>query len=150
MIQNILDKNGNVIGTLEVPDGTDQNTVTSLLALYTYTPPVSTPSQSIQLAIQAAISFGNNLVVQYAAANVLSGITQSGQTIAVATYLQPLAYLLNAGSLYAAISTINTMIADTSSNKANLAPFVTNNILYTYLNIIQSYLGIPLTVNPGT
>jgi hypothetical protein len=150
MVQNILDANNNVIGTLELPDGTDQSVIDELLSLYTYVPPTPTASQIVTNSIAAASQFGQQLIVQYAAGNVLSGITQAGKTIPVATYMQTVAYYLNSGSLYAAITEINTMIADTSSTKTSLSPFVTNNILYTYLNKIQTYLGLPLTPNPGS
>ncbi len=150
MIQNILDANGNIIGTLEVPDNTDSDTVNEMLALYTYVPPTPTPVQLVSNSIAEAMEFGQSLVIQFAAQNVLAGITQSGKTIAVATYLQPLGYLLNSGSLYAAISVINSIIADTSSTKANLSPFVTNDILYSYMNQIQTWLNIALTPNPGS
>ena len=149
MIENILDANGNVIGTLEVPNGTDSSVITEMLALYTYVPPAPNPTTLVSNAMTQGMQFGQSLVVQYAAQNVLAGITQAGQTIAVATYLQPLGYLLNSGSLYGAITEINNLIADTSTTKTNLAPFVTNNILYSYLNQIQAWLGLPLTANPG-
>jgi hypothetical protein len=150
MVINILDSNGNTIGTLELPDGTTQDVVNAQLALYSYTPVPSTPNQIVSSAIQEAIDFGAQLLTQYATENVLSGITQANQTASVANYLQTVAYYLNSGSLYAAMDEINTLIADTSSTKAALAPFVTNNILYYYLNEIQTYLEIPLTVNSGS
>jgi hypothetical protein len=150
MIENILDANGNIIGTLEVPDGTDPTVVSEMLALYAYVPTAMSSVQIVSNSISQAMQFGQGLIIQFAAQNVLSGITQSGQTIAVATYLQPLGYLLNSGSLYGAITVINSLIADTSTTKTNLAPFVTNNILYNYLNQIQTWLGLPLTINPGT
>lgn len=103
-----------------------------------------------QALVAAATSFGQKLVVQYAAQNVAAGITQVGKTLALITYMSTLSVCLNTGSLYEAINQINIMIADTSDTKANLSPFVTNDILYTYLNLIQTYLSVPLTPNPGS
>jgi hypothetical protein len=40
MIENILDGQGNIIGTLSFPDGTDQGTINAALALYTVASPV--------------------------------------------------------------------------------------------------------------
>ena len=78
------------------------------------------------------------------------GITQAGQTLPVMNYMAQLTLCLSTGSLYEALTQIGTMIADTSSTKTSLSPFVTNDILYTYLNLIQTYLGLTLTLNPGS
>lgn len=146
---NILDYQGNVLGTIEFPDDTSQTVIDEALAIYATTPAVISESQTIQQAIQAAIIFGQQIMVQYSAQNVAAGITQAGQTEAVASYLSQMITYLNTGSLYAAITQINVYIADTSSTKQGLSPFVTNDILYTYLNLIQAYLQIALTPNPG-
>jgi hypothetical protein len=109
------------------------------------------PTQAYyQSLIAAAIAFGNQLIVQYAAQNVSMGITQAGQTLPVMNYMAQLTLCLSTGSLYEALTQIGTMIADTSSTKTSLSPFVTNDILYTYLNLIQTYLGLTLTLNPGS
>ena len=99
--------------------------------------------------VQAAMTFGQSLMVQFSAQNIISGITQAGQTGAVMSYTANLIPCLTTGSLYEAITVINGMIADTSTTKTALAPFVTNDLLYSYMNQIQGYLGIPLTTNPG-
>jgi hypothetical protein len=107
-------------------------------------------NQQVTNAIGAAMEFGTQMLVQFATQNVMTGITQSGKTEAVMDYCHELAHCLITGSLYAAINAINVMIADTSSTKTNLSPFITNNVLYTFLNKIQTYLGLPLTANPGS
>lgn len=108
-----------------------------------------TALQSVSALITGAGNFGMSLTVMYASSNVLQGITQAGKTQEVADYLKNVAYYLHNGSLYAAIAEMNNMINDTSDNKAALSPYVTNTILYQYLNKIQTYLGLPLTVDPG-
>jgi hypothetical protein len=112
-------------------------------------PQAQTPTQIYTTLVQNAIIFGQSLTVQFATQNIMAGITQAGQTQNVLNYTRDLYMYLNTGSLYVAISEIETMIADTSSTKTSLAPFITNDILYTYLNQIQGYLGLPLTPNPG-
>lgn len=109
-----------------------------------------TTQQIVQASIQNAQTFGNNLLLEFAADNVLAGITQAGKTIPVSDYLENAYNYLSAGSLYAGIQEINTLIADTSDDKTNCAPFITNDVLYNYMNKIQTYLGIPLTSNPGS
>lgn len=98
--------------------------------------------------VQAAINFGNTIIVQFATQNVMSGITQAGKTLPLLGYCSNLYLYLSSGSLYVAISELQRMIDDTSDDKAELAPFITNSILYSYMNKIQSYLGISLTPNP--
>ena len=100
------------------------------------------------LLSQATI-FGNQLVNLFAATNASNGIAAAGKTGAVLSYTSNLYLAMSTGSLYLAISIIDGMIADTSATKTNLAPFITNDILYSYLNQIQTWLEIPLTPNPG-
>lgn len=109
-----------------------------------------TLAERINESISEAAAFGVKLSTEYATSNVLQGITIAGHTQMVADYLKDLAYYLHNGSLYAAIAEMNTMIADTSDAKAALTPYVTNNLLYLYLNKIQTYLQIALTPNPGS
>lgn len=116
--------------------------------------PPNTPAAA-QTAVQIyttlvnnAVAFGQSLTIQFATQNVMAGITQAGQTQAVLTYASDLYTYLSTGSLYVAISEIESMIADTSSEKTSLAPFITNAILYSYLCQIQGYLGITLTPDP--
>jgi hypothetical protein len=89
-------------------------------------------------------------MIQFAVANTMAGITQAGQTQAVMNYTADLAQCLSSGSLYAAMTDIEVMIADTSSTKTSLSPFITNAILYSYLNQLQAYLGVTVTPNPGS
>ena len=99
--------------------------------------------------VQNAITFGQALILQFATRNVMAGITQAGQTQNVLNYSSDLYTYLTTGSLYVALAEIETMIADTSSTKTSLAPFITNDILYGYLNQLQIYLGLTVTPNPG-
>jgi len=99
--------------------------------------------------VQNAITFGQALIVRFATQNVMAGITQAGKTQAVLAYSSDLYTYLSTGSLYVALAEIETMIADTSDAKAALAPFISNAVLYTYLNQIQLYLGLTVTPNPG-
>lgn len=128
----------------------DNTVVTSYWSSATAQTFQPTQSEQVQLAISNAMQFGTQLLVQYATQNVLAGITQAGKTQSVMDYCHELAHCLITGSLYAAISQITVMIADTGTAKTNLSPFITNNTLYTFMNKIQTYLGLPLTPNPGS
>lgn len=108
-----------------------------------------TPLQVAIASVEAAVEFGQNLINQFAAQNALAGITPSGKTGPVLSYTMNLSQCLYTGSLYAAISVLEGMLVDTSSAKNACSPFITNDIIYTYLNSIQTYLEIPLTPNPN-
>jgi hypothetical protein len=117
---------------------------------WSYNGTIFIPTQAYyQAVVGAAIAFGNQMIVQAAAQNVSLGITQAGQTLAMMNYCSILITCLSTGSLYQAITQLGIMIADTSSAKTSLSPFITNDILYSCMNQIQGYLGLPLTPNPG-
>lgn len=108
-----------------------------------------TTKELIQNSIAVAQAFGNELILQYGAENVLLGISyHPAQSIALSDYLGSLLNLLSSGSLYGAIDQINMYIADVSSEKSNLSPYVTDVVLYKYMNQIQAWLEIPLTPKP--
>lgn len=142
MTRDILDAQGNVIGSIEIDDSAD---ITSQLNLYTYQVPSLSQTDVVQQLVQSAMTFGAKLMVEYAAQNILLGITQAGKTGDVMSYLQPVLGPITTGSLYTAVQQIDVLLADTSLVKAALAPFVTNDVLTTYKNKIQDYLCIPRT-----
>lgn len=89
--------------------------------------------------INDAIVFGNRMIVQAAVENVLLGITQAGKTKDVSDYLSNLQMYLRSGSLYAAISEIDTLKA--GSIPSGLSPWVTSARLDTYKTQIQAFLS---------
>ena len=111
-------------------------------------PAVSTPSPQ-QLAEQQIINdinFGQNLITQFAAANAVAGISQStGSTLAVLSYTANLSQCLYTGSLLAALTMMTEMLADNSAAKTACAPYITNAVIISYMNQIQTYMGLPLT-----
>jgi hypothetical protein len=117
---------------------------------FSYNGSTFTPSLAYyQDLLEEAAAFGIQLANTFAATNAMTGITQAGLTGAVLAYTDNLYNAMTTGSLYEAITIINAMIADTSSTKTALSPFITNDILYSYLNQIQNWLEIPETPNPG-
>ena len=57
------------------------------------------PEAYIKHKIESSISFGNSLIVEYATANVLIGITQAGKTREVVDYFQEIVRYIQTGSL---------------------------------------------------
>lgn len=101
-----------------------------------------TPQEVVSKLIDNAQIFGTHILSQFATENVLMGITQAGKTIQVTNYLHRLSHYVNTGSLYAAVAEIDTIIADSSPEKAALAPFITNDRMSLYRSKITAYLGI--------
>lgn len=93
--------------------------------------------------INDAIGFGNEMIVQASVENVLLGITQAGKTKDVSDYLSNMQQYLRAGSLYAAIDEINSLMSQ--DIPSSISPFITLARLTSYKNKIQTYLEIPLT-----
>lgn len=111
-------------------------------------PPPSEPIQLTQLQvyqnlITEAMAFGNDLMIQFAAENIILGITQAGKTGPVLVYTSTLINCLLTGSLYSAVDQINIMINDSSDTKSNLSPFITNARLTIYKNLIIAWLQSP-------
>lgn len=104
-----------------------------------------TQSQLIQTSLNNAVTFCQQLMMQFMVENVQLGITQAGKAGALIDYFHDVIHSFLSGSVYEAITQIDGYIADTSTAKANLSPFITNDRMTTYKNKIQTYLGIPLT-----
>jgi hypothetical protein len=136
------------ITTISPQPGIGWNYNGTVFTAPTGSPPL-TEQQIVEAEIAAASIFGENLITQFAAQNAIAGITTAGATLAVLSYTADLSQCLYTGSLTAAITIMQGMLTDTSSAKTACSPFITNDIIYSYLNQVQTYLGIPLTPNPG-
>lgn len=145
MIKNILNNSGVVIGTLELPDDTSDSVWAEKLSLYAAVPQSPTLPQIVAKSLQTAQGFGESLITDFKVNNVLLGITASGKTRAVASFLTEMLAACSTGSLYMAIAICDEILANTSAEKTNLAPFVTNDIITQYKNQIQDYLILPRT-----
>ena len=89
--------------------------------------------------ILSSIEFGKTMLVEFATNNVINNITQSGKTKQVADYLGSLSYLLNSGSLYAAIEEMDRLI--TEGVPVELSPYVTEEIINYYKQKILEFLS---------
>lgn len=140
MTRDILDKHGNVIGALTLPDETTEDVWAEKLGIYSYVAPPKTMAQIVDAKILASIAFGFQVIKEAAAENVMAGITQAGKTREVSDYLAALERYLRSGSLYAAIQEIDDLKADTQ-RPSDVAEFVTNDRLQNTRNKISTYLG---------
>lgn len=94
----------------------------------------------IEAVVSAATSFGQSIMISFAAENVLLGITQEGKTGEVLGKLSGVQLAVNAGSLYEAISRIRAI------NPADYdAKYITAARLLAFINKIETYLGLPIS-----
>jgi hypothetical protein len=96
----------------------------------------------IESVIRNSITFGSKLITQFAAENVLLGITQAGMTSAVRQHMGEVISALQTGSLYEAIANAKAV---PSGNKD--ATFITDVRILSFVNKIESYLGITLSTS---
>lgn len=88
-------------------------------------PPVQLdPQIAYQIKIQNAILGFNNIMVQYVAQNVLAGITQAGKTQLIADTLKDVQRYGQSGSLYAAITALQTIHLT-----PDMDPFLNQNVV---------------------
>lgn len=140
----IADENILTIIFYETPSQGDIDYVTdywaSLTQIGELTPTPDEQLVYVENLVKNAIKFGQGLIINFAAKNVLEGITLAGKTREVATYLANIQVLLNSGSLYGAIDQINDLINE--GVPSNLAPYVTEAKLEEYKALIEEYLGV--------
>lgn len=95
--------------------------------------------EQVKASVQAAIDFGQELILNFASENVLMGITQAGKTKDVADYLADVTRYAQTGSLYEVINEIDRLIA--AGLPTDLEPFVTLNRLNAFKANIQGFLS---------
>lgn len=99
-----------------------------------------TSQDIVRETVAAAIAFGQDLIVDFAAENVLMGITQAGKTKDVADYLSNVMRYAQSGSLYEVIAEVDRLVAD--GLPANLEPFITTARMAEFKSRVEAYLGI--------
>lgn len=132
--RDILNYQGNIIGQLTLPSDTTEDQWSTALASYAQAP--ITPADNISNIILAARAFGVTLMAQFAAENVLMGLTED-QMDQCLTLLTPVLVAFNAGSLKIAIKRMNTIVPD--------GIILTPARIQKYRNMIEDFLGIPRT-----
>ena len=96
-----------------------------------------TEIDQIKKTVRSAISFGNKIIVEFAAENIQLGITQLGMTKSVRQTMAGVASALQTGSLYDAIDEVREIPDSKKDGK-----FISNKRLLKYVNKIEEFLGI--------
>jgi len=94
----------------------------------------------VESVVSSAADFGYEMLVSFAAENVLLGITQEGKTGEVLTKLAGVQLAMQAGSLYEAIQRIRAIPQSDYDTK-----YITAPRLLTFINKIEGYLGVPMS-----
>jgi hypothetical protein len=90
---------------------------------------------ALKQAVQGAINFGNQLLVDFAAENIKLGITQDGMTKTVRQNMAEVMSAISTGSLYDAIEEIDAIPAEAKDDK-----YITDERLAVYKQRILDYL----------
>jgi hypothetical protein len=91
---------------------------------------------ALKNVVQAAINFGQQLLVEFAAENIELGITQDGMTKAVRQKMSEITSALQTGSLYDAIDEIDAIAEEDKDDK-----YITDERLAEYKQKILDYLA---------
>lgn len=89
-----------------------------------------------------ARSFGNDIIDDFAAENILLGITQAGLTNHIRKTCREVTDALRSGSLYDALYEVRQIPAE-----AKDSTFLTDARLLAFVNKIEAYLGLPLSTS---
>jgi hypothetical protein len=132
--RDILNYHNTVIGSVSFPDNTPESVIQEVLA--TYAQPPASAATTISNIVLSARAFGTQLMSEFAAENVLMGLTED-QMDQCLDLLQPILIAFGAGSLKIAIRRINTIVPD--------GVVLTDARIKKYRNKIEDYLGIAQT-----
>lgn len=128
-----------IIDFLDTISDADTAAVTNYWNSLTSTSFNPTTQDIVTAKINDAIVFGNQIIIQAAVENVLLGITQAGKTKEVSDFLDNLQMYLRSGSLYAAITEIDTLVA--GDIPSDITTWVNVDRLNQYKTQINTYLG---------
>jgi hypothetical protein len=98
--------------------------------------------QQVETAIQSAIDFGQKLIREFAAENVLLGVTQDNKTGDILDKTSRIMSAISSGSLYEAINRIREITPEEYDSK-----YITNSRMLAFINKIESYLNLPLSTS---
>lgn len=103
-------------------------------------PPQESQVEIVQGIITNAMIFGQKLMVEFAAENVMMGITQAGKTKAIADYLANVIRYIQTGSLYEVINEINAL--ELAGVPVELDPYISTARLDEFKAKVEAYLGV--------
>jgi hypothetical protein len=140
-LQHFNFKELKTVGDQTVIVATDPLTEENLLELTTiienHQPQL--PQKIAEDSVEKAIIFAQHLTINFAAENVVMGITQAGKTKEVSDFLADVTRYAQTGSLYEVINELDSLVA--AGLPQELEPFVTETRLNTFKNKIIEHLS---------
>lgn len=109
-------------------------------AIEAIVPPAPSQIDYVKTVIANSITFGQSIIAEFAAENVMMGITQEDMTGPVRKNMAEIISALSTGSLYDAIVEAKNLPEDKKDSK-----YVTDARLLQFVNKIETYLNIPLS-----
>lgn len=103
-------------------------------------PPTLTLEAVVRNTISEAMSFGSQVILEFATSNVMLGITQDQMTGTVRRVTSEVISCLTTGSLYDAINELKAIPSESYDSK-----YITEARLLECCNKIEDYLGISLS-----
>lgn len=113
-------------------DSTDESALSAAVTAHVAT----TSADVVAAAILRATEFGNDLIVEYATSNVLSGYTVE-QVKDIIEKTAKVQVALKSGSLYVALDELDLVVTDET--------VITADKILVFKNRIETYLGLPLS-----
>jgi hypothetical protein len=139
MTRAIINSEGEVIGTLTLPDETTEEQWSDALAHY-LTPTPKPINEVVDERLQASMEFGLKMIRDAATENILTGITQAGKTREVSDFLSDVERYLRTGSLYAASDELSELAA--GEIPEDIQTWVSQEKLLNAKSRIDAFLGL--------
>lgn len=130
-----------VIVEREVVENTPLENIQGILDLVLLYQP-SMQKLAVFKRVEAAKTFGQGIISEFATENIMLGITQAGKTTDVRRATADIMSALQTGSLYDAMEEIKRVPFEEKDDT-----FLTNDRLLKYLHRIEEYLDIPKTTS---
>lgn len=130
MTRDILDKDGNTIGQLTLPDDTSEDVWTAKLAEYIAPPSTVIPPTLIDQAT-AAMNFGKQLIAQLGTEPEMNALT-TDQMVSLINIAGPIQLMLMTGALGTALVAIQN---------TDFQSLLSADLINRYAGMIQDYIG---------
>lgn len=96
----------------------------------------------LRLIVTNAMAFGSKLMEDFIVENVQMGITSDNKSEAVLDAMAPIEAALRTGTLYVALERLKAIPQELKDDK-----YITNERLLVFVNRLEEYLGIELSLN---
>lgn len=129
----LFDEEGNSLGLQDLPNLAEIESLADSYLAYQ-------SEYNLKRIVEGALGKGQALIQEFITENLVLGITQAGKTKEVRQAMAEVTSCLMTGSLYDAIDELRLI-----PTEAKDATFITDVRILSYINKIESYLGLELS-----